>query len=154
MSIANRVLHHIAQHDLYWEPVLHGASRSSMEAAHLAHVRPDRFAKAVVLEDDGGYVMAVIPADYRLDLDGLNAFMGRELTLASERELGQLFSDCSPGAVPPLGEAYGVPTVWDDGLGYVPDVFFEGGDHRTLVHMNGAAFAELMRSAHPLSHTL
>lgn len=154
MSIAYRVQDYIAEHDLPWEPVPHGASASCEEAARLAHVPPDRVAKAVVLEDDGGYFMAVIPADHRLDLDELRDVVGGGLTLASERELEGLFPDCSSGAVPPLGAAYGIPTVWDPRLAGKPDVYFEGGDHRTLVHMDGAMFEELMRSARPLSLAL
>jgi Ala-tRNA(Pro) deacylase len=64
----------------------------------------------------------------------------------------RLFADCDRGAVPPVGEAYGIPTVWDDSLGDLPDVYFEGGDHRTLIHMSGPDFAELMRGARPMRH--
>lgn len=34
----------------------------------------------------------------------------------------------------------------------LPDMYFEAGDHRTLVHMSGPAFAELMHNARPLRH--
>ena len=154
MSIAYGVQDYIAEHDLPWEPVPHPASQSCMEAARFAHVPPDRLAKAVVLEDDDGYVLAVIPANCRLDLRELGAALQRDLWLASERELLELFADCAPGAVPPVGEGYGIPTVWDASLGHKPDVYFEGGDHRTLVHMSGPDFCELMRSAHPLRQYL
>ena len=150
MSIAYRVQDYIAEHDLAWDAVPHRESQTSREAARLAHVLPDRVAKAVILEDRSGYVLAVIGADRRLDVSALDAALRRDLRLASEPELRTLFFDCAPGAVPPVGPAYGVTTVWDEGLGEKPDVYFEGGDHRTLVHMSGADFCELMRSAQPL----
>jgi Ala-tRNA(Pro) deacylase len=150
MSIAYRVQDYIAEHDLVWDPVPHGESKTSIEMARLAHVRPDRVAKAVMLEDRDGYVLAVIGADRRLDLSEFDLALHRDLWLASEFELRALFSDCAPGAVPPVGPAYGVQTVWDESLGEKPDVYFEGGDHRTLVHMSGAEFCELMHSAQPL----
>lgn len=150
MSIAYRVQDYIAEHDVAWEPVRHQQSASSREAARRAHVRPDRLAKAVLLEDRDGYVLAVIGADHRLDVSELSAALQRELWLASEPELSMLFPDCAPGAVPPVGAAYGIPTVWDASLAEKPEVFFEAGDHRTLVHMSGTDFCELMQPARPL----
>lgn len=150
MSIAYRVQDFIAAHDLPWDPVAHRMSNSCMEAARFADVPPDRLAKAVVLEDSDGYMLAVVPANHRVDLSELGEKLHRDLTLASERELQALFSDCAPGAVPPVGEAYGIPTVWEESLGDKPDIYFEGGDHHTLVHMSGPHFHELMSSARPL----
>ena len=150
MSIAYRVQDYIAEHDLPWDAVEHRASQSSVETAHYAHVPPDRLAKAIVLEDRLGYVVAVVAAQRRIDLAELSEAIGRDLWLASEPELLEHFSDCAMGAVPAVGEAYGIPTYWDESLGDKPDVYFEGGDHCTLVHMSGVNFSELMRSARPL----
>ena len=150
MSIAYRVQDYIAEHDVPWEAVRHQQSESSRETVRTAHVPPDRLAKAVLLEDRDGYVLAVIGADHRLDVSELSAALQRELWLASEPELSMLFPDCAPGAVPAVGPAYGIPTVWEASLAEKPDVYFEGGDHRTLVHMSGPDFCELMAPARSL----
>jgi len=145
MSIANRLQDYIADRKLTWDPVPHQPSSSCMEAAHLAHVSPDRVAKAVVLEGNAGYLMAVIPANQHLDVDDLGEAIADDLALVSEGKLKELFADCQPGAVPPVGAAYGINTLWDESLGGRADVYFEGGDHQTLVHMNGSDFGALMR---------
>ena len=151
MSIAHRVLDYIAEKRLSWDPVQHPASNTCLQAAHSARLPARRVAKAVVLKDEQGYVVAVVGADREVHLAEVDAALGRRnLRFAPERVLGQLFEDCAPGAVPPLGQAYGIPTVWDDHLANRPDVYFEAGDHCTLVHMTGADFGELMRSARPL----
>lgn len=150
MSIAYRVQDYIAEHDVPWDPVAHRASACSIDAAHAAHVPPDSVAKAVVLRGDGRHFVVVIPANHRLDLAQVAEDLGQCLSLASEGTLGALFCDCAQGAIPPLGDAYGIPTFWDASLADRPDVYFEGGDHQTLVHMDGVYFAELMRSARPL----
>jgi Ala-tRNA(Pro) deacylase len=147
MSIANHVQDYMAEHGVAWETVRHQPSESSREAARLAHVRPDRIAKAVVLEDDAGYVLAVIGADHRLDVPALSEALHRDLWLASEPEISVLFPDCAPGAVPAVGPAYGISTVWEADLADQPEVYFEGGDHRTLVHMSGTEFYDLMQPA-------
>ncbi len=150
MSIAYRVQDYIAERKLVWDPVPHGKSDSCLDAALLAEVPPENVAKAVVLKDKDGYVLTVIPASTHLDLPRLREALGRNLRPAPEDELRRLFPDCVPGAVPPLGAPYGVRTFWQASLGDAHDVYFEGGDHRTLVHMFGADFGELMRSARAL----
>ena len=153
MSVPYRVQDFIAEHDIPWDPVVHEASSCSMDAAHLAHVRPDELAKAVVLQTDRDCFLAVVPADGHVDLDAVEHELGRHVTLASESMLDALMPDCARGAVPAVGEAFGMSTLWDPALAEVPDVYFESGDHRTLVHMSGPAFGELMRTAHALRCT-
>jgi Ala-tRNA(Pro) deacylase len=151
MSIAYRVQDYIADRRVPWDPVSHGTSTSCMGLAHLAHVPPDHVAKAVILEGEAGIaMMAVIPASQRLDLEAMGEHLADDLALVAEDRLPQMFPDCAPGAIPPVGEAYGIRTMWDPHLGDWNDVWFEGGDHRTLVHMKGADFASLMRFARAL----
>ncbi len=73
--------------------------------------------------------------------------LDRPLGLASEDEVASLFDDCDVGAVPPLGEAYDVPVVIDESFADDADVYFEGGDHRTLVHVSGSGFRDLTSGA-------
>jgi Ala-tRNA(Pro) deacylase len=148
MSVAYRVQDYIAEKQLPWDPVRHPASNTCLQAAHSAHLPAQGVAKAVLLKDEQGYVVVVVGADREIHPGEVDEALGqRNLRFASERELGRVFDDCLPGAVPPVGQAYGIPTVWDDSLADEPDVYFEGGDHRTLVHMKGGDFEELMRSA-------
>ncbi len=69
------------------------------------------------------------------------------MDLAKEEEIDTLFTDCEPGAVPALGAAYGLKVVVDDGLAEEPDVYFEAGDHASLVHVTGVIFCKLMAEA-------
>jgi Ala-tRNA(Pro) deacylase len=150
MSIPYRVQDYIADRGIPWDPLAHEASDCSLEAAHRAHVAPHELAKAVVLETPRKYLLAVVPADRRVDLAALGRDLGDDVTLANEGVLDTLLPDCAHGAVPAVGAAFGLETLWDPALGERGDVYFEAGDHRTLVHMSGPFFAELMRTAHPL----
>jgi Ala-tRNA(Pro) deacylase len=104
-------------------------------------------AKCVILEDSGGYLMAVLPATHKLDLDALGLRLNRRLVLATDYELPDLFKDCEIGALPPLGQVYGIDTIVDDSLAHSPDVYFEAGDHVTLIHVKGKDFLRLMAGA-------
>jgi Ala-tRNA(Pro) deacylase len=46
-----------------------------------------------------------------------------------------------------VGAAYGVAVVLDRSLNGLDRVWFEGGDHRTLVSVAGADFDRLLRDA-------
>lgn len=144
MSIANRVSHYLAEQDADFEIVSHPHSSTSLESAQLAHVPGDRIAKSVVLEDDRGYLLAVLPASCKLDLGELHRQTNRNLGLATEYELGALFEDCEPGAVPPFGNVYEMETIVDESLAEQSDIYFEAGDHECLVHVSAETFENLL----------
>jgi len=147
MAIAKTVKSYLDSHKLSYEVVQHPHTSSSAETADAAYIWGDQLAKSVVLEDESGYVIAVLPASHRVDLKKLRQKMRRRLELATEAELGEIFRDCEVGAVPPLGDAYGVPVVYDDRLRKLGTVYFEGGDHEDLVHMDGPEFMRLLEGA-------
>ncbi len=147
MAMANRVVNYLLEQDVDFDLLDHPHSATSMESAQLAHVPGDRIAKSVVLEDERGYLLAVLPATCRVDLGELHRQTRRNLGLATEYELGALFEDCEPGAVPPLGPAYDMETIVDETLAEQPDIYFEAGDHEQLVHVSGEVFEALLGEA-------
>jgi Ala-tRNA(Pro) deacylase len=145
--IARRLRWYLDQSGLPYEVLPHPHSTSSLETAREAHVSAAKLVKPVLLEDERGYVMAVVPASARIDLRLLRLQMHRELELASESEIEALFADCERGAMPALGAPYRVPTVYEDSLAALPDVYFEAGDHEDVVHMRAADFLLLLDGA-------
>lgn len=147
MSLATRVRWYLEHNDIDYDVVHHPIAMTSLEAGLKAHVPPGRVAKCVLLEDARGYVLAVVPAGCRVSMNAVEDVLDRHLELASEPELDDLFSDCARGAVPPVGEAYNIPMLVDESLLRMPDIYFEGGDHRDLVHVEREAFHRLVGDA-------
>lgn len=127
-----------------YDLVQHAESMNAMEAAENAHISGEMLAKGVILHDDYGYVMAVVPATHKVQIGKLRHRYQRYLSLAEESELPELFDDCEVGAVPPVGKAYDVQVIFDDKLSEYPDIYFEAGDHADLVHVSGKDFRKLM----------
>lgn len=144
MAIATTVSQYLAEHDVPYDVLAHSHTATSGESAQASHVPGSRLAKSVVLEDENGYLMVVVPASRQVDLGELHRQMNRNLGLATEGELGTLFSDCEIGALPALGPAYGLETVVDDAIAEQPDIYFEAGDHEQLIHVSAEAFEVLM----------
>ena len=137
MSTDNRVMTLLEEEQLDYDTMRHAEACTAREVATASRVPAREVAKAVVVRDSGGrYLMAVVPASCRLDLEALSRASGRRaLTLATENEVMRLFPDCEPGALPPFGNLYDVPTFVDACLFEAPDVFFASGSRREVVGM-------------------
>lgn len=144
MAIAKTLKHYLDKHAIPYDMVHHSHTESSLDSAFSAHVPVHQLAKAVVMEDENGYVVAVIPSDNRLNVRWVNEELERDLRLTTEDKLRKLFRDCDTGAVPALASAYDLPVIWDDRLQHVKDIYIEAGDHEHLVHMRGEDFREMM----------
>ena len=148
MSIPARLSSYLDQRGAHYEVCMHEHSRCSAETARVAHVPPHLLAKSVVVEDDDGPMMVVVPADRNVKLGTLCRLLDRKhLRLSDEIRIASMFSDCERGAVPALGMAWGIETVVDDELEESPIVYIEGGDHERLLRMSHDQFHELMAEA-------
>ena len=144
MAVAATIQDFLESRRVAFEVIEHPHTDSSLRTAESAHISGDQLAKPVLLGDDSSYLLAVIPATHRLDVDRLNQIMARSLVMIEEDEISATFVDCEVGAVPVVGEAYGIDTVLDATLSHEDDVYFESGDHKHLIHMRGDDFRSLM----------
>ena len=148
MAIATRLQEYMSEHDLRYDVLTHPHSHHSMETAQLARVPGNSLAKSVLLVDEeGGFLMAILPSTHHVNLRALSRTLGCGLRLASEDEIARLFPDCEPGAIPPLGMAYGMPMVIDDSLAGQDEIYFEAGDHEKLIQMGRRDFMQMMQNA-------
>ena len=144
MAIATTVRNFLEQTSVEYDLVTHPHTGSSHETAEASHVNEDHIAKAVIVKDETGYAMVVVPAINYVEMKLVRKDLDRELELVEEDEFARLFPDCEPGAVPPLGHAYDIETFLDEALTSLANVYFEAGDHEHLVHVNGDGFKTLL----------
>ena len=115
MSIAPILQRHLDSNVTY-DVITHEATMSSTRTAQACHVSGECLAKAIVLRHDGGYLLAVLPASHHIRLTDLRRQIGDDVDLADEQEISSLFPDCAFGAVPPVGECYGLEVIVDDSM--------------------------------------
>ena len=147
MSIAPTLQRYLADQNITYDMLEHRPTMSAMRTAEAAHIPGDHLAKGVVLRNGDGYMLAVIPASCHISMPDLGAELGQNVELASEDEIGQVFRDCDRGAVLAVGTCYGLQAVVDDQLVEQPEIYFEAGDHATLIHLSQAEFARLTAAA-------
>jgi Ala-tRNA(Pro) deacylase len=147
MAIALTLRKYLAENGVAYDTLSHSHTSSSMNTAQSAHISGKNLAKSVILEDEKGYLMAVIPATEHVQFRKVNHALKRHLGLAVESELKDLFSDCELGAIPAVGKAYLMESIVDNKLTDCSDIYFEAGDHEELVHLKGASFRRLMKDS-------
>ncbi|HEB27461.1 MAG TPA: YbaK/EbsC family protein [Porticoccus sp.] len=148
MSISARITSYLDEQDIKYDTINHLHTNTAAGTALTAHIPPNSMAKAVVLEDhDSRHLMAILPADHKVSLHKLNDTLGLDLHLVDEEQVYHMFSDCDQGAVPGIGQAYNMNSIYDEALDQLDDVYFEAGDHETLIHLNKAQFGKLMSNS-------
>ncbi len=145
MSMSPRIREYLDARQIPYQVIHHTYAETARECADAAHIPLSRLAKAVVLKDDEGFLMAVVPSDKNVDLNAINMRTNRLLTTATQQDVNLLFRDCTRGAVPAIGQAYNMRVVWDDHILDEPDCYLEAGDHEELIYMSRQDFRTLMQ---------
>ena len=147
MTTALRVASFLRNAQVDYETIGHPAAPTSSEVAESAHIPGNQLVKAVLLKDEKGHLLAVLPSTHQIDFGALKSLFHRSLGLAGENELKSYFPDCDLGAVPPIGAAYTLDTIADKSLQDEEVLYFEAGDQNQLIKVDKTVFVKLMATA-------
>lgn len=123
------------------------------EAAAALGLDPEQVFKTLMVDVDGGLVVAVVPVTGKLDLGALaTAVNGKRATMAdpalAQRKTGYLV-----GGISPIGQKSSLPTVIDETAELFDTVFVSGGKRgfdielapADLIAVTGAIVAAIAR---------
>lgn len=145
--VPSRLKEHLEANHVRYEVHPHAEAFTALEVARADHVPASEMAKVVMLRSGDEFLMAVLPAPYKVDLTRLRRSARRpELHLATESEFTHLFPECEAGAMPPFGNLFGLPVWVDEPLARQDEIVFNAGTHSQTVHM---AYADFERLVHP-----
>jgi Ala-tRNA(Pro) deacylase len=114
----------------------HDAVTTSAEAAAVRGAELRSGAKAMLVRGRGGFALAVLAGDRKVDWKLLKPLVGgKSARFASDEELGDA-TGLSKGAVPPLGRLFGLRTIYDRSLLDVEVVNFNAGTHTESITMS------------------
>lgn len=146
MAIAQSVTGLLESSGIAYEILEHPQAFSAQDVAATVHVTGKEVAKTIVVNADGKFVMAVIPAPHKLILKSLKELLGaKEVRLASEGELTGLFPDCEVGAMPPFGNLYNMPVYISTALKDRKEVIFNACSHTEVIKISYADFERLVQ---------
>jgi Ala-tRNA(Pro) deacylase len=146
MSIAQRLKDYLDERGVPFTYCTHRLAYTAQELAAAQHVPGREVAKTVVLRADGHFVMVVLPAVMKLDLEALRTELPfRRIKMAREDEFASLFPDSQVGAMPPFGNLYGLPVYVDRSLLADEEIVFNAGSHLEMLRMKYSDFERLVK---------
>lgn len=131
-------------HGSTYERIEHREAFTAQEEAAATGISGWSWAKAVIVKEREGLAMAVLPACCTIDMDRLKGVIGRgELELAGVEQILERMPGCEPGALPPFGRLFGMPTFVEAGLVNQRSIVMPAGDHRSAIRMHAAEYLRL-----------
>lgn len=144
--IPEPIRNYLDEHSVPFRAIEHRYEVTAQHTAQEAHVSGRRFGKTVVLEQNGNYILVVLPATEHLDLGAARELLGGDVRLANEAEMESLFPSCEAGAMPPLGGLFGLPVVADACLEGQPTITVNGGTHTDVIELR---WEDFVQAEHP-----
>lgn len=143
MAIPAKLIEFLNQHKVRYTVLHHPEAFTAQELSAIEGVKGRYHAKVVMLKAGQQMIMAVLPADHRIELEQFDKLCGARAVLATEAEFQAMFPDCAVGTMPPFGKLYGVPTWVDASLTEDDYIVFEAGTHTDAIRMSYADYARL-----------
>jgi Ala-tRNA(Pro) deacylase len=139
-SVFDRVESLLKQYGIVFQVLRHEPVYTSEEAARVRGTPLASGAKALICKADHAFVMFVMPGNRKLDSHAVQRTKGwRKLRFATKEEVMEM-TGLTPGAIPPFGSLFGLPTFCDERLGDNDVINFNAGDHGISVSMKYADY--------------
>jgi Ala-tRNA(Pro) deacylase len=145
MAIARKLKEYLDKSEAPYKVSTHQEVYTAQEVAATLHVPGKDIVKVVIVKTEGKFIMAVLPADHKVNVDKLRTVLrDPEARLATEGEFKGLFPDCDVGAMPPFGNLYDVGVYVDKSLAEDEEIVFQAGSHVETVKMKYRDFDRLV----------
>ncbi len=133
------------ENKVHYEVLHHPEAVTAQRIAQVEHVKGRHHAKVVMIKSGDQHLMMVLPADHQIDPEKVEKAIGRVVSLDKEQEFKSIFSDCAIGAMPPLGNLYGLPTYVDEHLAEQDYIVFEAGTHTDAIKMSYRDYKKIVK---------
>ncbi|MEE9584119.1 MAG: YbaK/EbsC family protein, partial [Candidatus Brocadiales bacterium] len=98
MTIARKLKEYLDENKVSYKVATHQEVYTAQEVAASVHVPGKDLVKVVIMRTKDKYVMTVLPADHKVDVDKVRTLLNdAEARLATEGEFKSLFPDCDVG---------------------------------------------------------
>ena len=145
MEIPKRLIDCLNENKVHYEVLHHPEAVTAQRIAQVEHVKGRHHAKVVMIKSGDQHLMMVLSADHQIDLEKVEKSIGRVVSLDKEQEFKSIFSDCAIGAMPPLGNLYGLPTYVDEHLAEQDYIVFEAGTHTDAIKMSYRVYEKIVK---------
>tara|TARA_R110002110_G_scaffold383245_2_gene594604 strand:+ start:43998 stop:45422 length:1425 start_codon:yes stop_codon:yes gene_type:complete len=142
----SNIYSYLDSHKIKYEVIKHAKTFTLEQAATVCQIPRSALLRTVVLEEEHGMIMAILPMDRLLDFSSLCKALNRDMVPAKHSVVSKLFTNCDPGSYPPLPDFFKVDAILDRSIMALDIIYFEPGQHDTLIKMQRDDFVALQRS--------
>jgi Ala-tRNA(Pro) deacylase len=134
------------ENDIKYVSIMHSMAFTAVDVAKSTHIPSRELAKTVIIKVDNELAMAVVPANYQVNLDILRQTLDtQKITLADEAEFTPRFRDCEVGAMPPFGCLYDMEVYIAESLSEDDKITFNAGSHLEAIQLNYKDYENLVK---------
>ena len=132
--------------EIKYVSIMHSLAFTAVDIAKSAHIPSREMAKTVIIKTSGELAMAVVPANYKVNLNLLQqALESAKIELATEQEFPSRFPDCEVGAMPPFGNLYDMDVYVAESLTEDARIAFNAGSHSEIIQMDYEDFERMVK---------
>ena len=133
------------ENDIKYISIMHSMAFTAVDIAKSSHIPSRELAKTVIIKVDDEMAMAVVPANYKVNLDILRQTLDTQnISLAEESEFTPRFKDCEAGAMPPFGNLYDMDVYIAESLSEDEKITFNAGSHLEAIQMSYKDYENLV----------
>ena len=141
-EVTRKAIELLTSKGINFEKLEHAVVTTSSEASGARGSKLSQGAKAIIVKANDQFYHLIISAAVQLDNNKLRKVLGtHRVRFATTKELFEL-TGCSPGAVPPFGNLFGLPVFMDNALMEEETVYFNCGSHTISLKMKRSDLAE------------
>jgi nondiscriminating aspartyl-tRNA synthetase len=142
-TVYEKIVSTLADSKIEYQHFEHEPVFTSEASAKVRGTSVHQGAKALVLQQDKEYILMVLPADQRADLDQLKNFLNAKRLAMASKESVQNKTGLDVGAIPPFGSIMGLKTYLDPRLADNQEIAFNAGRHDRSIKMSYQDFLKV-----------
>lgn len=144
LSTQEAVLTLLKSKGVQYRLIEHDPAFTSEDVTRIGGIEPSQVAKALVMLADGKPFLVILPCSRKVDFKKFKSLTGvRNLEMAAPEQV-QRICGVEVGAVPPLGNLFGLPTYIDVHLTNEEQIVFSAGSHVMSIRMSYGEFRKIV----------
>ncbi len=145
-SVLEKIQNFLNQEGISYQTMSHKPVFTSEEAAQVRNTPLESGAKALVVLADGKPMMIVVSAADKLDLKGFKQELGFKDVALVDKDTLLKVTGLEPGAVPPFGSLFTIPTYIDAKLTELDTINFNAGSHTHSISMKAQDYLKVVQA--------
>ena len=129
-----------------YQVINHPVTRTLEQAAEVCDIPKNKLLRVVILSEAKKLFMAILPQDRFLDFSLLCKSLNREFNPAPLAVVEAIFEQCEPHSYPPAPKYFYMDSILDNSVLDLDEVYFEPGNHQTLIKMKCSDYLQLLRN--------